>query len=173
MHAKSSWYVALVRSRPTWDVLLVTVLIGAVAIALVEPQLAPDANALPSLSRRATMLRQISDAVERDKLCTPLAASARAVDRALAPDVKVFLSGIVGAENGARLPYYYFLRNYLFPRTVEISRNGNAIFREYWFEGVPCNSPDDLRADGFDLMLRFAADGKLQAVPLTPKGALR
>jgi hypothetical protein len=77
-------------------------------------------DALSALSQRAARLRQVSDPVERDRLCTPLAAYARALDRSLAPEARVFVSGILGKENGTRIGVYYFLRNYLFPRMVVV-----------------------------------------------------
>jgi hypothetical protein len=139
------------------------------------PRIFPEANtaddALLALSQRAARLRQVSDPVERDRLCTPLAAYGRALDRTLAPEARVFVSGILGKENGTRIGVFYFLRNYLFPRTVEISRDGRPQFHESWFEGVPGDSPDQLRADGFDVLVRFAPDGKrLETVPLTKRG---
>jgi len=129
---------------------------------------------LPSLSQRAAMLRQITDPVERDKLCTPFSAYGRSLDRGLPPDARVFLSGIIGRDNGSRRRVYYFLRNYLFPRSVEISLDGKAVFHEEWFEGVPCESPEELRTKGFDLLLLMAPHSDdIQVIPLTPKGALR
>jgi len=129
---------------------------------------------LASLDRRIATLQQIADPVERDKLCTPFSAYGRALDRALPPDARIFLSGVLGQANGSRLRIYYFLRNYLFPRTVEISLDGQAIFHESWFEGVPADSPDELRAKGFDLLLNMPAGGDdIQRMPLSPKGAPR
>ena len=166
------------KDTPPWNVCLATALAGALAVSVLWPRFFPEAStaddALSDLSQRAARLRQVSDPVERDRLCTPLAAYARALDRSLAPEARVFVSGILGKENGTRIGVYYFLRNYLFPRTVEISRDGRPQFHESWFEGVPDDSAEQLRADGFDVLVRFAPDGKrLEKVPLTQRGEQR
>lgn len=159
-----------------WEGTAVTVLVAMVALGLTWPELvATDGRpaGLPALDRRADTLAAIADPVERDGLCTPLAAQARALDRRLPEDARVFLSGVVGPGLGPRLRVYYFLRNYLFPRPVEISLDGKARFHEWWFDGVPGDSADELRAHGFDVQLRFADDGTLDVVPLTPRGEAR
>lgn len=154
---------------------MATALAGALSVSVLWPRIFPGAgttdDVLGALGQRATMLRQVSDPVERDRLCTPLAAYCRALDRSLVPEARVFVSGILGKENGTRIGVFYFLRNYLFPRTVEISRDGRPQFHETWFEGVPGDSPEQLRADGFDVLVRFAPDGKrLEKVALTQRG---
>lgn len=162
--------------RPEWAVVLVTVLIGVTAIWLAWPQVFPgpdQANepTLPNLDQRVSQLRQITDPVKRDSMCIPLSAYGRALDRALAPDARVFLSGMIGKDNGGRGGYYFFLRNYLFPRTVEISLDGRAVFHEGWFEGIPCDSPAELRTNGFDLLLLMPTNSNnIEIIPLTQKG---
>ena len=161
---------------PPWPIMLVTLLIGVMAVWLAWPQVFPgpdQANeiTLPNLNQRASALRQTTDPVERDKFCVPLSAYARALDRALPPDARVFLSGMVGKDNGPRGGYYFFLRNYLFPREVEISLDGKAVYHEGWFEGVPCDSPAELRTNGFDLLLLMPTNSnEIQIIPLTQKG---
>ena len=169
--------------QPQWPAIAVTVLVGAMSAWLTWPQLFPGTEPpnqaarsnlsppLPRLSQRAATLRQIADPVERDKLCTPFSAYARSLDRVLQPDARVFLSGLLGKENGSRLRIYYFLRNYLFPRDVEISLDGKAVFHESWFAGVPNASPDELRTKGFDLLLHMSTSSDdIQLMPLTSKG---
>jgi hypothetical protein len=167
---------APMKNAQPWHAWLVTALVGATAVGLVWPTVFPDAgaveNSLPGWNRRATQLGRVADPVERERLCTPLAAYGRSLDRTLAPGARVFLAGILGKENGTRIGVYYFLRNYLFPRTVEISRDGRPVFHESWYEGVPGDDPDGLRADGYDVLVRFAPDGKrLETVPLSERGA--
>jgi hypothetical protein len=156
----------------------VTLLVGATAIWLAWPQFFPgpeQANemTLPNLSRRASFLRHIADPVERDKYCVPLSSFGRALDRALPPDARVFFSHMTGETNGPKLGYYFFLRNYLFPREVQISLGDKAIFHETgWFEGTPCDSPAELQTNGFDLLVRYGTNG-FTLVPLTPKGKVQ
>jgi hypothetical protein len=165
--------------QPRWPVVTVTVLLGALSVGLLWPQLGRGREpgrepTLRQLDRRVTLLARTPDPVERDRLGSPWAASARALDRVLAPQARVFLSGIVGRDNGYRLGVYYFLRNYLFPRRVEISLDGKAVFHESWFEGVESESPEALRAQGFDVLLRLPTAGsELAIVPLTPGGLRR
>ena len=93
----------------------------------------------------------------------------RALDAQLPPDARVFFSGIVGKQNIRSVHYYYFARTYLFPRDVEISLDHQAKFVG-WFDGVGCSSMDQLRTNGFDVMLFMDKDNAVVAVPLTEKG---
>jgi hypothetical protein len=153
--------------------LIVTVLAAIVAVCLVWPQIFPDpaqANAmnLPNLDKRAAMMRQTTDPVQRDSACIGLSAMGRQLDQALQPGARVYLAGMLGPTNTPALGYYYFLRNYLFPRDVEISL-GPAIFSDKEFDGTDCMSPDILKTNGFDIILGFP-DNQLRVLPLTPKG---
>lgn len=149
-------------------------LIGIVALCLAWPQVFPPPDQenqlnLPNLDKRAAMLRQISDPVMRDRLCIGLSYEGRALDRALPPNARIFLTGMLGPTNAGGLGYYYFLRNYLFPRDVEISLNGKVTYNAQWFDGVPCDSPEVLKSNGFDLLLGFP-NNQLQLLPLTTNG---
>lgn len=125
---------------------------------------------LSLLDKRVSMLQQTTDPVQRDSMCIPLSAYGRALDRALAPDARVFVSGMLGKTNAGATGYYCFLKNYLFPREVEISLDRKPIFRAAdGFEGVPCDSPSELQTNGFDLLVRSGPNG-VELVPLTPKG---
>jgi hypothetical protein len=155
--------------------LLVTVLVSLTAAVLVVKQLArkPDSDGEPrlqDLDRRAAVLRKITDPVQRDGLCVPLSAYGRALDRALPRDSRVFLSGMVGKTNGGKLGYFYFLRNYLFPRDVEISLDAKPLFKGEWYEGVPCDSAAQLQTNGFDLFIRLGQNDAFQLIPLTTNG---
>ena len=152
---------------------VVTLLAAIVAACLAWPQIFPgpeqaDAANLPNLDKRAAMLRQTSDPVRRDSVCIGLSAMGRQLDAALQPDARVYLAGMLGPTNTPALGYYYFLRNYLFPRDVEISV-GPAIFSDKEFDGTNGDSPDVLKTNGFDIILGFP-DNQLRVLPLTPKG---
>jgi hypothetical protein len=162
-----------------WQTALVTVLVSALAIGLVAAQFSYAQNpqspqsqiSLSDLSQRATFLGQITNLIERDKYCVPLSALGRNLDAAIAPDAKVFMTGMLGPTNSGAAGYYYFLRNYLFPRHVQISLDGHATYNADGFNGIPCDSPDILRSNGYDVMILFS-DGQLQnVIPLTPKAA--
>lgn len=153
--------------------LAVTLLAAIVATCLVWPQIFPDpaqvdAMNLPNLDKRAAMLRQTTDPVRRDSVCIGLSAMGRQLDQALQPDARVYLAGMLGPTNTPALGYYYFLRNYLFPRDVEISL-GPAVFSDKEFDGVDCTSPETLKTNGFDIIIGFP-DNQLRVLPLTPKG---
>jgi hypothetical protein len=164
-------------SAPSPDVpqLIVTLLVVAVAAGFViaqfyfaelPPQNPGSQLALANMDKRIGMLRQTDDPVQRDSLCIPLAASARRLDTLLPKDARIFMTGMVGHTNQGSLGYYYFFRNYLFPRDVEISLD-KGHFGKGGFYGITTDSPDVLRTNGFDLMINFAAG---QVIPLTPKG---
>jgi hypothetical protein len=154
-------------------IIFVTLLTGIVAAGLVAMQFhyAQDPTsqlALVNLDKRADMLQEVTDPVQRDRMCIPLSAYGRALDRALPKDARVFVMGIVGKTNGGSMGYYYFLKNYLFPRDVEISLS-DVFYHEGWVVGVPCNSTEVLKTNGFDLAIR-SVNNQMQLIPLTPKG---
>ena len=160
-----------------WPVLGVTLLMGIFAVGLVIAQFYDSQDptsqvSLANLSDRIPILESTTNLIKRDQMCVGLSAYGRALDSALPPDARVFLTGMVGT-NCASLGYYFFLRNYLFPRDVEISLDGHAtFFRENWVNGVPCESPEVLKSNGFDLMIDYAHD-QMQLIPLTQKGVPR
>ena len=138
--------------------LAVTFLVGGLAVSLLSAQFteSTDPNREPTLSdlsQRATLLAQVTNLIQRDSYCVPLSAYGRALDRALPKDARIFFSGMIGKDNGSRGGYYFILRNYLFPRVMDISLDGKVICHEGWFEGIPCDSPDVLRTNGYDLLL--------------------
>jgi len=160
--------------------LVATLLIGTAAVCLAWPQVFPGTDraselTLPNLNQRASGLGRVTDLVQRDSFCVPLSAYGRALDRALAPDARIFFSGMLGEANGPKLGYFFFLRNYLFPRELDISLGDRAIFHmgHYggWFEGTPCDSPAELRTNGYDLLLQMPTNSDhIQIIPLTQKG---
>lgn len=145
------------------------------AFGLVATQFsdAQDAQNLSNLDQRVHFLEQITNRIQRDQYCIPLSALGRQLDAAIAPDAKVFMTGMLGPTNSGSLGYYYFLRNYLFPRHLQISLDGKAINTRDGFLGVPCDSPDILKSNGFDVMIQFTNGQIQQIIPLTPKAAAR
>jgi hypothetical protein len=165
------------RIKTTTASLATTLLIGAMAAGLGTAQIfylrqSPDL-ALPIVNQRVALLRQAADPVKRDALCIPMSAYARKLDRVLDPNARVFITGMLGKTNAANLGYYCFLRNYLFPREVQISLDGKPIFRDGWYEGVPCDAPDPLRAKGYDLLMVPGTNHSVAFVPLSPRGKPR
>lgn len=154
-----------------------TLLIGALAAALLVAQIFylrryPDL-ALPKVNERVTLLREAVDPVKRDTLCIPMSAYGRKLDRVLDPDARVFITGMLGPTNLPNLGYFCFLRNYLFPREVQISLDGRPVFRDAWYDGVPCDSPDLLRAKGYDLLMIPGTNNTVGFVVLSPRGQPR
>lgn len=126
---------------------------------------------LSNLDQRVPFLESITNWVQRDRACVPLSAMGRELDAALAPDARVFVTGMLGPTNMSKTGYYYFLKNYLFPRDVEISLDGKSVSTAKGFRGVPCDSADVLRSNGFDVMINFDNGPKL--TPLTAKAFRR
>jgi hypothetical protein len=162
------------KSGPSFDLphLIVTILVVAVAAGLVIAQFsyAQDPNSqisLANLDKRADVLSQITDPVEREKLDIGLSAEGRQLDAVIPKDARVFMTGMVGHTNQPSLGYYYFFRNYLFPRDLEISLD-QGHFGKGGFYGTTTDDPEVARTNGFDLMIRFD-NNSLQFIPLTAK----
>src|SRR5215469_14714950 len=75
------------KAGPSFDLfhLIVTLLVAAFAIGLFAAQFSysQDENSqlsLMNLSQRATMLRSITNSIQRDQFCIPLSAEARQID---------------------------------------------------------------------------------------------
>lgn len=158
-----------------WGALLATLLVGCAAFSMVAAQyfFAQNPNAVNvsviNLNARVLLLEQVTNWSERDSMCIPLAADARTLDTTLDPKARVFLAGVLGPTNASKLGFYYFLRNYLFPRDVDISLDGKPVPESYGFSGVPCDSESVLKTNGFDLMIQII-DNQLKLTPLTKRG---
>ena len=118
------------RPHPQWPVIFVTLLIGVTAIWLAWPQVFPgpaQANAmtLPNLNQRASALAQVTNLVQRDSYCVPLSAYGRALDRALPPDARVFLSGMIGKDEWPEVGVLLFSQKLSFP-----ARSGDIAGRQ-------------------------------------------
>jgi hypothetical protein len=158
-----------------WPEIAITLVTGIMAGYLVWPQIfsgteADNTVTLAKLDQRAAMLRKLTDPVQRDSVCIGLSAFGRQLDQQIPKDARVFFSGNVGKENASRLGYYFFLRNYLFPRELQISTDRKAAYTFDGFTGVDATSAEQLRTNGFDLWLKFGADGNIGFQPLTEKG---
>jgi hypothetical protein len=129
--------------------------------------------ALPATNRRVALLRQATDPVKRDALCIPMSAYGRKLDRALDPQARVFVSGMLGKTNLSRMGYYCFLRNQLFPREVQISLDGKPVFRGGWYDGIPCDSAEELQARGYDLLMRPGTNDSVELISLSRRGRAR
>jgi hypothetical protein len=158
-----------------WGFLAATLLVGCAAFWMVARQYdyAQSADygdeSLITLNARVLLLEPITNEVDRDTLTIPLAAHARLIDATLDPHARVFVSGELGPTNASKLGFYYFLRNYLFPRDVDISLDGKAKAQGYGFSGVPCDSASVLKTNGYDLMVRIIND-RINLTPLTTRG---
>ncbi|HEX3625968.1 MAG TPA: hypothetical protein VH280_11145 [Verrucomicrobiae bacterium] len=160
-----------------WPGIAVILLVGVVAFGLVVAQFswAEDQSSqlsLSNLDRRVPVLESITNWIQRDRYCVGLSAMGRQLDAAIAPDARVFIGGMLGPTNASKTGYYFFLKNYLFPRDVEISLDSKSHSGKDGFTGVPCDSPELLRSNGFDLVIEFTDNGP-SLLPLTPKGVLR
>ena len=95
----------------------------------------------------------------------------RDMDQKLPPDAKIFLTGFVGPND--HLAFYYFARSVLYPREVEISVDHKADFQVEGFRGVDYTTPEQLRTNGYDIILKVDPSGKLYHLSLTKKGELK
>ena len=163
------------KAGPSFDLfhLIVTLLVGAVAAGLVMAQFSytRDPNSqlsLANLDHRVGMLKQTDDPVQRDSMCIPLAANARRLNELIPPKARIYITGMAGPTNEGALGYYFFFRNYLFPRDVEITLD-KGHFGKGGFYGKTADSPDVLRSNGFDLVIIFN-NNQMQFLPLTTNG---
>ena len=153
-----------------------TLLVGAVAFGLIVAQFfwAQDPRkqiSLLNLDARVPFLESATNWVEREKYCVPFAHFARSLDARLDPGARVFVSGIVGSTNMSQAGFYFYIKNYLFPRDVEISLDGKSITGLDGFYGIPCSSTNVLKDNGFDVMIQISNDVP-HVISLTPKGVL-
>ena len=128
---------------------------------------------LRQLSQRATTLENTTNPVDRDILCLPMTAFARSLDKQLPPDAKIFISGVLGPNVPEKAALYCVLRNYLFPREVEISADGRAVQAGSGFGGVPYASKEALQTNGFDVLVELNPDQTVSMFALSPKGRTR
>jgi hypothetical protein len=141
--------------------LAVTILLAAGAVFMLMP---PQLRFFLALERhRADILAKPET---RDFLNS--APFFRDLDQRLAPDAKIFFSGVIGTND--HLYAYFFARTFLFPHEIEISLDHKADYQVDGFRGVDCSSPEQLRTNGYDLMMRFEKDGSIFMLPLTQKG---
>ena len=156
--------------------MVLTLLVGAVVFGLIAAQFswAHDPTkqiSLLNLDARVPLLESATNWVKRESYCVPFAHFARSLDARLRPDARVFVSGIVGSTNMSESGFYFYLKNYLFPRDVEISLDGKSITGNDRFYGIPCSSTNVLKTNGYDVMIQFS-NNVPEVVTLTPKGVL-
>ena len=165
---------------------LVTLLLGGVTTVLVGRQvvyaLQPKAELVSSKmteqayrslaiqAQRIKLYRQHPDPVERELIGLPPLSMARNMDRNLPPDTRIFMNGVLGAGNSDGNTMYYFMRHYLFPREMEISLDRRVVQTPHGFEGVPCDSPEELQKRGYDILLQIGPNHSVQVISLTGKG---
>ena len=167
------------QSGPSFDLphLIVTILVGAVAVGLVIAQFsyAQDPNSqisLANLDKRVPVLRQIHDPVEREYYGgLGLSYNARRMAAALMPDARVYMTGMTGHSNQPALGFYYFYRNYLFPRDLEITLDKGHFGKGGYF-GTSTDDPEVAKTNGFDVMIRFE-NNNIQPILLNPKAAVQ
>jgi len=139
----------------------VTILLAAAAVFMLMP---------PQLRFFLALERHRADVLAKPETRDALTGASffRYLDERLPPDAKIFYTGVVGTNNN--LSSYFFARTFLFPHEVEISLDHKADYQVYGFRGVDCSSPEELKTNGYDLMLRFEKDGSIFVLPLTQKG---
>src|SRR6185312_15670868 len=105
------------KPRSRWPMWVVTALLAAGVLFILTPQQLRFFQALER--HRADILAKPET---RDSLTD--ADYFREVNQRLAPDAKIFFSGVIGSSN--RLYHYFFARTFLFPHQIEISLDHKA-----------------------------------------------
>lgn len=152
------------KSRSRWPTVAMTVLLAAgVAFMLTPEQL----RFFQSLERHREAI--LAKPETRDSLTG--VAGFRAINRQFPLDTKIFFSGMVGPNN--HLYPYFFARTFLYPHEIEISLDHKADYRVDGFRGVDFINPEQLRTNGYDLIMKFVDDGSIITIPLTEKGVAK
>ena len=105
----------------------------------------------------AEYLANTPDIMKRDKVVNVAAGADRALDLELPPDARVFMTGMTGTTNGARLGNYYYLTYYLFPRKVAVTLD-EPRFTTAGFQGRSTESDEIIRANGFNVRADLTLD---------------
>jgi len=87
----------------------------ALLVSFVNKEQRNNVFMVSSLFQRAAGLQSMTNCVQRDSFCIPLSAYCRNVAEQLPPDARVFMLHMLGADNGPKLGFYYFMTYYLFP----------------------------------------------------------
>jgi hypothetical protein len=119
-----------------------------------------------------------ADPVRRDFMATSSSGNFRRLDQLIAPEAKLFASGLIGSENGRRLGNFFWAIYYLFPRRVEASLDTPPRFTSGgWLEGVDCGSVEELFNRGYDIQLNYGVgrpeEELMSFLPLRPERAFR
>jgi hypothetical protein len=148
--------------RAGWDQRLVHGACALLALTILVPHFfgafaAVDDAPFSLYFRKYCLLRAEPDAVRRDWVAIPSSGNFRRIDRLLAPEARLFASGLIGEANGRRLGNFFFAVYYLFPRTIDASLDELPRFTSGgWLEGRDCSSQDSLRARGYHVHLDFS-----------------
>jgi hypothetical protein len=152
------------KPRSRWPMLAVTILLTAGVACILTPR---QLRFFQALEQHRTAILAKPETLD----FLTGAAYFRDMDRRLPPDAKIFFSGVIGPDN--RLYPYFFARTFLFPHEMEISLDHKADYQVDGFRGLDCSSPDQLRTNGYDLMMTFNKDGSITTLPLTEKGVMK
>jgi hypothetical protein len=119
-----------------------------------------------------------ADVVRREFMATTSSGNFRQLDQAIAPDARVFASGLIGKENGRRLGNFFWAIYYLFPRHIAASLDVPPRFTSAgWLDGRDARSSEELLQRGYDLQLDFGVgkpeEEMMRFNPLRPERVSR
>jgi hypothetical protein len=95
--------------------------------------------------------------MKRDTVVNVAAGADRTLDLELPADARVFMTGMTGTTNGARLGNYYYLTYYLFPREVAVTLD-KPRYTTAGFQGRSTESDVTIRANGFNVRADLTPD---------------
>ena len=114
---------------------------------------------IPQISERSHLLAAATNAVVSDSMVKRDSSRARDLDLKLPPDVRVYLTEMLGPTNAARCGSYYFFNYYLFPRKILISVDGIYRHTREGQIGRAATNDAELRAAGFDVVVDLPRKG--------------
>ena len=158
-------------SRFEWIVLGGIVL---VAVALIYKTFIPEKteygeqSQFSQLVNRADALGRETDPIRRDAMCIPLSSFSRSIDAQIPTNARIFLFDMLGPDNASNVGYYYFLKNYLYPRELAISFGKPATYGIGGMRGINPTSLEQLEKAGYDLVLKQTPKNGWQSQVLKP-----
>jgi hypothetical protein len=140
----------------------------ALFIAFINRDQTQSIFTISRLFQRAEFLQSITNCVQRDSVCIPLSAYCRNIAEQLPVETRVFMTHMLGPENGSKLGYYYFMANYLFPREVGISFRTPVTFHGDYYEGSNPTNNSELGQAGYNFAFDLGAGNQIAVAQLAP-----
>ena len=152
-------------------VALMLVIAASTYRAFVAPKFAsPRLRTFSQLQQVADRLQCESDPVKREDSIAgenkSVDGNCRLLDEILPTNARLFMLDMLGPEKFNKLPVYYYLTYYYYPREVAISLNQPPAMKLDRFTGRKPASLKELKQAGYDFAVKIELPGSLFVLPL-------